>query len=534
LQAHTTLPTGRPWKAFLGWLPTVVQVAGIGVIVATGVLCAVVYDRSYYDDACHHIPIAVDMARHWNPYYVDPRQPFVAHWFPGLAEAVVAVVIGVTRDIRTANATGILAFLGTLLVTWNAAALWTRDPRARISCLALVAATPVFLAQTTAFYNDIHVALLSSGGLYCIARCAVTRHAGFACGALAAIALVVGTKYYGLYYALVLTPAAAFCLCRSRAPRLPLAPLAAASACALFSAGFYVRNLLTRGNPIFPIHVPSGLRGLVRALPWVQVPYQELPDIFNSPATRFPHPYIPDAVTASLTPDLTAGAFGLAFPVGVALSLLSLFLVRRLPRRLRVAWLLTAGAAVALVSVFPFHLDIPRYLCVVAVVVSLAPAVLERAGRRMGGDGSRRSRPAAAWAVNACAAVALWTFVWPNVLAAPEGARGAWATVHGAYRAGRAIQMTQIPLPAPGHHLRLGYVGGFNNFVSLLYDDRFTNELVPLYYRPSPFHALPAGPADERAFVDEVNGLKLDGIHVFHRKNPAASLVTKYFGERVF
>lgn len=491
---------------------------GIALILLAAFLNAVTYVRGWFDDTAYHIPLAVDIARQLNPYAIDAgNAPFTSMWFPAAAETLVAILIRATGSINSTNLSGAFTFALLLALTYFFAGLWSRRACGRLASVGLVACIPLLLGQTMAFYVDIHLALLIGLSLYLMCLSLISGDGRPAYFAIAAIFLAAAVKYHGLIYAAVLLPAAAYCIAKSRR-RTPGWPAAAALAVTfLFSAGWYFRNWLLRGNPIFPLSVPAFLRPLVAL---VGAPYQELPGYFvTSPETAWPHPLIPaHLLRYTIRPDMTDDGFGWVLLAAGALTLLTLIFVRRVPPRRRHAWLFLLVVTALLGLAVPFRFAVPRYALFVPVVLALAPAVLRSA---LDEPGERAERPTAGYVIltgiNLLVLFGCAWFIYGNVRWSRPPAQPRSIVRYDYVEAG---------------HLRIGYLDGRNDFVAALYDQRLTNTLIPLHYRNYRlnYDREPERPED---FIEHVASLDLDYIHIFDPEAPGADLLSQHFGDKV-
>ena len=165
--------------------------------------------RGWYDDTAYHIPLAVDIARHLNPYTVDEgNTPFTSMWFPAAAETLVAVPIRLTGRIGSSNLSGAFSFALLLALTYCFAGLWSQAAADRLASVGLVVCIPLLLGQTMAFYVDIHLALAVCLALYLMCLSLITAESQPAYFAIAAALLAAAVKYHGLVYAAILLPAA--------------------------------------------------------------------------------------------------------------------------------------------------------------------------------------------------------------------------------------------------------------------------------------------------------------------------------------
>ncbi len=488
------------------------------LILAAAFLNAATYVRGWFDDTAYHIPLAADIARQLNPYTIDAgNTPFTSMWFPAAAETLVAVLIRVTRSINSTNLSGAFGFALLLSLTYFFAGLWSKRACGRLASVGLVACIPLLLGQTMAFYVDIHLALIICLSLYLMCLSLITEDSQPAYFAVAGAFLAAAVKYHGLIYAAVLAPAAAYCIVKSR-KKLPGWPaVAALVATFLFSAGWYVRNWLLRGNPIFPLSVPAFFRPLLALL---GAPYRELPGYFvTSPETALPHPFIPAHLFRyAIRPDMTDDGFGLVFIAAGILTLLTLVFVRRVPPRRRHAWVFLLIVTFALSLIVPLRFTVPRYALFVPVVLALAPAVLWSA---LDEPRDLSHRATAGYAI----------LTGANILVLIVCAWYICGNVRWHRPPAEPLRIARYNYVEAGH-LRIGYLDGRNNFVAALYDERLTNTLIPLHYKN---YRLNYDQEAERPedFITHVASLNLDYIHIFDREAPGADLLIQHFGDKV-
>jgi hypothetical protein len=511
--------------AAIGAAFAAVQLGLILILAATAVIYGAVYIGRWADDVAYHIPGAVRIAKQLDPYHVD--SPVDSHWYPSGAEAFAALFVAATSSINATNATGALCYLAVCLGTYLAAGLWSRARTVRLTCVLAAAALPILLAQTLAFYVDIHFALLTCAALWLQAASLVRRRALYAWLALGLAILATSVKYTGLTGLGVLLPGCVLCLYLAPPPRRPPWSIALLLAVSLaFSGGYYARNWMLRGNPLYPIDLPGWLRPLAALSP---APYEGDPLFLGGIATlqrsaSLPHPWLPQSWTATkLKPDMTDDAFGGAGALallGAALSLLALPRLAPGPRR---AWLLVLVESAALLALFPLHGANPRYVLFLPVMAALSPAVLAAGA----GRGWLRAGVGAYCAAIAAAAA---LFVWSNLLADT----GQWTSLRQAapllfpYSPNglRAVDWAQAG------HLRIGYTSGFNNAIALLYDPHLTNELVPLHYKDFVLNHWREFDTPE-AFIAHVHSLDLDHIEIFDPRYPGAELLQANFPKKV-
>jgi hypothetical protein len=379
------------------------------------------------------------------------------------------------------------------------------------------------ISQSLAFYVDLHIALVVCLALYLYCTALARRDAQRAYDGLTVTLLAPSVKYSGIYFALVLSVATAYCLMRADAPRRPRARAVALLTIAVaFTGGWYVRNWLSRGNPIFPFDVPAWTRP-VFAL--AAVPYESDPDHRNiSPRTAWPHPWLPNSwLQHDYKPDMTQDAFGAAGVVAIVCTLVSLALLPRLPGRERELWVFAVVVTTLLVGTFPDRAQIPRYVLFAPILACLGPAVLARVAHGA----------VAQHAVTAlCAGVLMLSasYAYVNLLA--PGDEWTKLRVASSYLFPyRPHGLRQIGY-AQHAHLRIGYTSGFGNLIALLYDPHLTNELIPLHYKDYPYnHGREFASAEE--FVAHVRSLELDYVHVFDPRYPGVDLLRAHFPDKV-
>ena len=431
------------------------------------------------------------------------------------------VLLAGSLNVTTLSGSG--CFIALAVLMFRFAGLWTLDLVPRLATLTALVAIPLLLGQCLAFYVDIHMALVVCLSLYLLCLSLARGHTRHAYLGLAVALLAPSIKYSGLHFLPFLGALAAFAVVRCPPPRRPTLGVATGIGAALaFTSGWYVRNWLLRGNPIYPFAVPGWLRP-VTAL--AGVPYEVDPEHLSlSPHTSFPHPLIPLRwLTNQHGPAMTADGFGTASITSLACVLVSLLLARRLPPARRRAWLSLWLLTAAVVATFPAGLSVPRYVLFVPGLASLGPAVLSSVAR---GKLARRGL--------ACLYAGMLAFsgayTWANIVV-PGPAKTRIRTAWSRLRPYDPLGITRYPYVERGN-LRIGYTSGFGNHIALLYDRELTNTLVPLHYRNYPYnywHEFDS-PAE---FVEHVRTLDLDYIHVFDERYPGVALLRRHFPGKI-
>jgi hypothetical protein len=509
-----------PWHQHLQGLIAALQICVVALILLSCLSFGIAYVGIFLDDTCYHIPGAIRIAQHLNPYWVD--SPVDSHWFPAAAETAVAVLVLLTRSLNVTNISGSLCFIAIVFLMYRFAGLWCRARLGRLATVACVSTIPLMIGQSLAFYVDIHLALLVCISMYFLCRSVLRRNARDAYYGLAAAWLAPSVKYSGVLMFPVLAVACGFCIWRSVPPRRPTAKVfVMLLLAAAFASGFYLRNWMYRGNPLYPFAVPGWFRPVVSLM---HVPYEVDPEHgIASPTTAFPHPYLPASWLAhEYTPHMTDDAFGASGVVAAVCALLSLSLIRLQPSDQRRAWLFLLVVVTVLVASFPYGLRIPRYLLFVPILLSLGPAVL---------FGLLRRARAVFVADALCAVLLAFSGIYAAVnLVLPadkaNGVRVAYEHLVPYNPAGRTY-----PYVRRGH-LRIGYTSGFGNFIAALYDPHLTNVVIPLHYKNYAYNYW-REMSSPQEFITYVASLRLDYIHVFDERYPGVDLLRANFPDKI-
>ncbi len=484
------------------------------------VINGIAYTRSFIDDTSYHIPMAVEIARHYNPYYVDVNSTFTSFWFPAGAETLVAAIVALTRDIRSTNFSGALFFILFLLVSYKFAGLWTNDSRIRLLCVMLTGIVPVLFAQTTAFYVDIHLNFLVYLCLYLFALALARDNANYVYAGLGFAVLSASVKYHGVLICAVLLLISIIYIrgCREKKPKISI--LAFALICILFASGWYIRNLLLKGNPFYPIALPESLQTLLIAF---GLPYQGMNFPNYSPWTTFPHPFIPQHLGQyDFAPHITDDAFGFMFPVSLLLLAVAGWYARRMPTAQRRIFGLTLLTSALVVIALPFRFSVPRYVLFFPAVVALWPAVIVAAAQL-----TRRTY----YLMYAIVLILSLQYIYANFLDNRARETVFWEAI-AILTEGRNTSIVHFDFLEQGN-LRIGYVNGRFGFIATLYDQKLTNQLFQLHYQN---YMLDYGAefSDPQGFVDYIRSLDLDYICVFDPGAPGVDLILANFSEITF
>lgn len=485
------------------------------ILVVAVCLNSVAYVRSFVDDTAYHVPMAVEIARHAHPYYVDVKATFTSFWFPAGAEALVGLIVAITRDINSTNLSGALVYILFLVVNYQFAGIWTADRKIRLLSVALCAIIPVLFAQTVAFYVDIHINFLVYLSLYLLTLALVRRQVDYAWYGIGTAILSASVKYHGLFFGAVLMIAALAAMVAIRSYKPSWRSLLFVVGSGVFTSGWYLRNLWLKGNPLYPLDLPQPLPTILTNL---GLPYQGIPFPNLSPQAVWPHPLIPQSpVVYNLIPHITNDAFGLMFPISLLmLGLVALRSHRMLALQRRAFWFMLA-VSVAIVAVLPFHLSVPRYVLFLPAVAALWPAMLAATNS----SGYRLSLYSYAMVI----AISI-IYIAANIIGIGNYRTYTQEAIS-ILREDRRSDIVSFDFVEKGN-LRIGYLSGRMAFIAALYDRRMTNQLFQLHYQD---YLLDHGPDFTKPadFVAYVRSLDLDYIVIFDPKAPGADILLEYF-----
>jgi hypothetical protein len=490
-------------------------------LVGVAFLNGIAYIRNYTDSTAYHIPMAVEIAKHGNPYYVDSTATFTSFWFPAGAETMSALLIALTKDIDGTNLTGPVFFTLFLLLAYKFAGLWTDDPRVRLLCTVVTGLSPILLAETRAFYIDIHFNFFIYLSLYLYCLSLLSEDSNYAYLGMAAAILTASIKYHGIVVCAILVPVGVYCVLKNKKVSLRWWGILILVLCTAFASGWYVRNLLSKGNPFYPLPLPLTFQ---RVLPTLGTPYQSIEDYPSlSPETRWPHPLIPRTISHyKFQPDMTDDAFGVIFPVSLVMLIVIGIQARRMPKVQYQVFVFLLATTVAIVAVLPFGFRIPRYVLFVPAVAALWPALMMAC---------LSSKSLARWLVYAVVVILGVFYIQANLLV-----RGSEKTVFQnaveMLRDHRRSDIVYFDFVEEGD-LRIGYVGGQFAFIASLYDQKLSNQLIQLHYRDY-LYDKGYEHEDPDEFVRYVQLLELDYICIFDDQAPGAGLLLAHFPEKTF
>jgi len=133
--------------------------------------------------------------------------------------------------------------------------------------------SPFLVHEASAALSDIAVAAFLAASVYFFLRALRERNASRLFFALLALGLMIGSKYSGAIYLLLLIPLAVFSLVVVRGRGTVWAWLVGIVLGAVAGGGWYIRNIATTGNPLYPIRFPGldlpALYGRDEMLGWV-------------------------------------------------------------------------------------------------------------------------------------------------------------------------------------------------------------------------------------------------------------------------
>jgi hypothetical protein len=498
----------------------VLQFAILLFMVVAAFLNSVAYVRDYVDDTAYHIPIAIEIARHRNPYYVDTNSTFTSFWFPGGAETIVAFIVSITHTINSTNLSGSMFFVLLLIVAYKFAGLWTHDFHVRLLCVVATSLIPILFAQTRAFYIDIHFNFFVYLALYLYCLSLVSEDVNYSYLGMGAAIFSAGIKYHGVLICAVLVPVGVYFALKFKNKPLYWWSIVFLVLCTVFSSGWYIRNWILKGNPVYPLALAQPFQTVLSA---IGTPYQcvDYPNL--SPQAQWPHPLIPRTVSHyRFQPDMTDDAFGIVFPLSLAILVVVGLRLKKMPRlQLRASMCLLAMTA-AIVVVMPFGFSVPRYVLFVPVVAALWPAMIMAC----------TSNKNLVYLSMSIVVVMLGaTYIQANFINS-DADKSILQNAVSLLQENRRSDIVRFDFVEKGD-LRIGYLGGGFAFVASLYDQKLTNDLVQLHYQD---YLLDKGREfkDPNEFVEYIQSLELDYIVVFDEQAPGADIILDCFAEKTF
>jgi hypothetical protein len=197
--ADVTAPVGG--RVALGVaLPFVL--AGLWVAYSAAALS--VTPVSNHDALSYHFPKAAQLAL-TGAFDLYPSQDLRVTYYPGNYEMLVATFL---VFLRSDTATGLITSGSLLLFLATGFALFKRvwkDSTLSALGMAMILGSPVLLLHATAHKNDLLMAALTLNALVWLGRFAAHGGSGSAVVGVICVALATGTKFHGLFLALVAT-----------------------------------------------------------------------------------------------------------------------------------------------------------------------------------------------------------------------------------------------------------------------------------------------------------------------------------------
>ncbi len=501
-------------------LSCVPQSAILLFLVVAAFLNSVAYVRNYVDDTAYHIPIAVEIARHRNPYYVDVDSAFTSFWFPGGAETMVAVIISITHTINSTNLSGSIFFVLFLFVAYKFAGLWTSDFRVRLLCMLTTSLIPILFAQTRAFYIDIHFNFFVYLALYMYCLSLVSEDANYSYLGLGVTILSASIKYHGLLICAVLIPIGVYCALKFKNKLVHWRVIVILLICTAFTSGWYIRNWLFKGNPIYPLALAQPFQTLLNA---IGTPYQGMDFPNLSPQAQWPHPLIPRVISHyGFRPDMTDDAFGTIFPISLVMLAIAGLQMKKMPKTKLRAFICLLATTVAIIIVMPFGFSVPRYILFVPAVAALWPAMIAAC---------TTNKNKVYLLMSIVVVVFGMVYIQANFIERNASENILQDAVK-LLQEHRRSDIVYFDFVEKGN-LKIGYLGGRFAFIASLYDQRLTNELIQLHYRD---YLLDKGTEfkDPGEFVRYIQSLDLDYICVFDDQAPGADIILANFPEKTF
>jgi len=489
-------------------------------LVLTAVLNGFAYVRSYIDDTAYHIPIAVEIARHQNPYYVDVDSAFTSFWFPAGAETITAAIVSVVPNINTTNLSGAIFFILFLLLTYQFAGIWTNNLRVRLLCVVITSLTPILLAQTSAFYVDIHFNFFVYLSLYFYCLSLKSKNVNYCYLGMSSAILSASIKYHGLLVGTILLFVGVYCTLVNKKISLRWWVIAILVACTVFTSGWYIRNWILKGNPIYPLALPSAVQTMLAVS---GTPYHGMDFPNLSPQTQWPYPLIPKTLSKyKFQPDMTNNAFGIVFPVSLTMLFVVVTQLKKMSKvRQQMVVLLLLSTSTILVGL-PFGFSVPRYVLFVPAIGALWPSILMAC--------TSRKRLTFRLVYVAILILSI-TYIQANLINQNSGRN----TIQNAIKLLQEHQRSDIVYFdfLERGNLKIGYLGGKFAYVASLYDEKLTNQLIQIHYRD---YLLDKGTefGNPSELVTYIQSLDLDYICIFDDTAPGAEILHANFPEKTF
>ncbi len=516
-----TLPSKSDFRQLASALSCALQSAILLFLVVVAFLNSIAYIRNYTDDTAYHIPMAVEIAKHGNPYYVDIDSTFTSFWFPAGAETISALIISFTKNINSTNLSGLIFFALFLFVAYKFAGIWTNDFHVRLLCAVVTSLTPILLAETRAFYIDIHFNFFVYLSLYLYCLSLLSADANYGYLGIAAALLSASIKYHGLIVCAILVPVGVYCVLKNKKVLLHWWVIVILVICTAFTSGWYVRNLILKGNPVYPLPLPQLFQTWLSTL---GTPYQGIEGYPSlSPEAQWPHPLIPKTISHyRFQPDMTDDAFGIVFPLSLVMLVVVGAQARKMSKMQHQVFVFLVATTAAIIAVMPFGFRVPRYVLFVPAVAALWPSMIMACAPK------QNSARLLMYAVVVILGI---TYIQANLIGGSSN-RTMFQNAIDLLREHRRSDIVYFDFVEKGN-LRIGYLGGRYAFIASLYDQKLTNQLIQIHYRN---YLYDKGPeyTDPDEFVRHVQSLELDYICIFDDQAPGADIILDNFPEKTF
>ena len=244
------------WKKH-PWTAALVLLAGLAL--TWQIIVALVLPPYAYDALTYHLTTVAVWVQHGN---IAPS-PFsrCCAYYPFSPELLIAFPAVLLHDNSLVGLVQVPFVLLGAAATAGIARIAGLSRSAAAAAGALFAVTPVVLAQAPTNYVDVTLAALVLSSLYMITRYSQTGAAAHLIVAGLTAGLVLGTKGIGALWAIMLFAVAIPAMViavrakRARASSAIKAFAGGAFGGALLGGWWYIRNLATTGNPLYPFTI---------------------------------------------------------------------------------------------------------------------------------------------------------------------------------------------------------------------------------------------------------------------------------------
>lgn len=205
-----------------------------------------------WDEVAYGAALPRDFARAGRLFYNADYGAYAA--FPGNYEALVTASLLLTRDVRPAQVLNVALAAGLAAIATLLARLLRVSRMASLLAGLFVACAPALVQVAAVAKNDTANAFFQALAVVTLASLAGRRWYAAAALSGAFLGVSLGIKYGSLHFVAAVTPFALILLAGSAPSRTDAIRQVSLwlAALVIFTAPWYLRNLLLFGNPLFP------------------------------------------------------------------------------------------------------------------------------------------------------------------------------------------------------------------------------------------------------------------------------------------